>query len=114
MGGGGLLTWHMIDGGLFFLFCGSSSGGGGDGWWCGGEKKRDGLQHSWSWGTRFAFRQCVLEKTTNSLCIVGSLTQRGSRACVKNVQVHKGATELRNGKQMCLGMRTGYECCEMW
>lgn len=39
---------------------------------------------------------------------------KGSRACVKNVQVHKGATELRNGKQMCLGMRTRYECCEMW
>lgn len=39
---------------------------------------------------------------------------KGPRACVKNVQVHKGATELRNGKQKCLGMGTRYECGEMW
>lgn len=65
-------------------------------------------------GEKSVFRQCVLEKKTNSLCIVGSLTPKGLRACVKNVQVHKGATELRNGKQMCLGMRTRYECGEMW
>lgn len=65
-------------------------------------------------GEDSSFVSVCLEKKTNSLCIVGSLTQRGSRACVKNVQVHKGATELRNGKQMCLGMRTRYECGEIW
>lgn len=112
MRGGGLLTWHMIDGFSVFLFFVSSSGG--DWWCCGEQKKRDSLQHSWSWGRRVPFVSVCLEKKTNSLYIVGSLTQRGSRACVKNVQVHKGATELRNGKQMCLGMGTRYECCEMW
>lgn len=45
--GGGLLTWHMIDGfSVFDFFSGSSTGGG---WWCCGEKKKeDGLQHSWN------------------------------------------------------------------
>lgn len=74
--GGGLLTWHMIDGfSVFDFFSGSSSGGA---WWCCGEKKKeDGLQHSWSWGRRLSFVSVCLEKKTNSLCIVGSLTQKG-------------------------------------
>lgn len=74
-GGGGLLTWHMIDGfSVFDFFCSSSLGG----WWCCGEKKNeDSLQHSWSWGRRWSFVSVCLEKKTNSLCIVGSLTQRG-------------------------------------
>lgn len=49
----------MIDGFSVFDFFsfGSSSGGG---WWCGGEqKKRDGLQHSWSWGRRLSSSVCV-------------------------------------------------------
>lgn len=75
---GGLLTWHMIDGFSVFCFLFSFSSSSGGGWWCRGEKKKeDGLQHSWSWGRRLSFISVCLEKKTNSLCIVGSLTQRG-------------------------------------
>lgn len=110
MGGGGLLTWHMIDGfSVFFFLLVLVIGGVVE-----RRRRRMVFNTAGAGGEECLSSVCVLEKKTNSLCILGSLTQRGSRACVKNVQVHKGATELRNGKQMCLGMRTRYECGEMW
>lgn len=80
---------------MSFLFFFPSSGGG---WWCRGEKKReDGLQHNWSWERRLSFVSCVCVGKEDDFALhCGFTHSKGSRACVKNVQVHKGATELRN------------------
>lgn len=63
---------------------------------------------------KIIFRQCVLEKKTNSLCIVGSLTQR-----VKGLREERASSQRSHRVAQlkavsCLGMRTRYECCEMW
>lgn len=47
-------------------------------------------------GEKIIFRQCVFGKEDESALHCGFTHSKGSRACVKNVQVHKGATELRN------------------
>lgn len=45
---------------------------------------------------KIVFRQCVFGKEDDFALHCGFTHSKGSRACVKNVQVHKGATELRN------------------
>lgn len=61
------------------------------------ERRREGWSSTQlELGEKIVFRQCVFGKEDEFALHCGFTHSKGSRACVKNVQVHKGATELRN------------------
>lgn len=78
---------------VFFLVFGSSTGGS---WWCCGEKKRGMVFNTAGAEGEDCLLSVCVGKEDDFALHCGFTHSKGSRACVKNVQVHKGATELRN------------------